>query len=127
MGACLVSGRGGPSQLDSAGRASRRRGGGRRVASPHGARLAAALRAAVGGGKFHQRNEARGGTVVACPPVGATIDRSLVESRSVFDPSLGASKTDKAFQQSNIIAKGWPRYLSCFIGREERRRGALRA
>src|SRR5437879_13301786 len=73
MGACLVSGRGGPSQLDSAGRASRRRDGGRRVASPHGARLAAALRAAVGGGKFHQLNEARGGTVVACPPVGATI------------------------------------------------------
>src|SRR5438876_7129668 len=104
MGACLVSGRGGHSQLDSAGRASRRRDGGRRVASPHGARLAAALRAAVGGGKFHQRNEARGGTVVACPPVGATIDRSLVESRSVFDPSLGASKTDKAFQQSRLIS-----------------------
>src|SRR2546425_9392740 len=104
MGACLVSGRGGHSQLDSAGRASRRRDGGRRVASPHGARLAAALRAAVGGGKFHQRNEARGGTVVACPPVGATIDRSLVESRSVFDPSLGASKTDKAFQQSKVWA-----------------------
>src|SRR6266851_9490738 len=104
MGACVVSGGSGHSQLDSTGGASGRRHGGRLLAGADGPRLAAALRTAVGGGKFHQRDEAGRRSVAARSTAGTTTDRSVDESGGVLDTSLVASNTAGAFQQSNITS-----------------------
>src|SRR5947209_4084720 len=88
MGSRLVPGTSRDQKLDSADGASGRWESGRILAVPHGQRFAQALWPALGGGKFHQRDETQTGRRRPGTASRPTAQRSPPQSSRLLDSSV---------------------------------------